>query len=105
MGLMGGAATAVAIITLLIRSWGTAGDGDDDVRVVAVVAVRLRDVLGTRLYDNLGGFQTCVVAITIVYALICRLFLPVPRTVTATADGEIGDSGARGRLTAGAVGV
>ena len=41
---------------------------------VAVVAVRLGDVLGTRLYDNLGGFQTCVVAITIVYALILRLF-------------------------------
>jgi hypothetical protein len=60
--------------------------------VVAVVAVRLGDVLGTRLYDNLGGFQTCVVAITIVYALILPALLPVPRTVTATADGEIGDS-------------
>jgi hypothetical protein len=49
------------------------------------------DVLGTRLYDDLGGFQICVVAITIVYALILPALLPVPRTVTATADGEIGD--------------
>ena len=54
--------------------------------VVAVVAVRLGDVLGTRLYDNLGGFQTCVVAITIVYALI----LPALTAATANSDGNRG---------------
>jgi hypothetical protein len=92
MGLMGGVASA-AYMALLIRSCppGLQGTVMMMSGAVAVVAVRFGDVLGTRLYDNLGGFQTCVVAITIVYALILPTLLLVPRTVTATADGEIGD--------------
>ena len=54
-----------------------------------IAAARLGDVLGTRLYDSFGGFRTCVIAITIVYALILPTLLLVPRKLTATADGEV----------------
>jgi hypothetical protein len=51
--------------------------------------VRLGDMLGTRLYDGFGGFQTCVIAITVVYALILPALLLVPRKLISTADGEV----------------
>jgi hypothetical protein len=46
-------------------------------------------MLGTRLYDGFGGFQTCVIAITVVYALILPALLLVPRKLISTADGEV----------------
>jgi len=45
-------------------------------------------VLGTSLYDHYGGFTVCVIAITIVYALILPALLLVPAGLTATADGD-----------------
>jgi len=46
-------------------------------------------VLGTNLYDHYGGFSVCVIAITLVYALILPTLLLVPKELTATADGEV----------------
>jgi hypothetical protein len=46
-------------------------------------------VLGTQLYDRYGGFTVCVIAITSVYALILPALLLVPKSLTATADGEL----------------
>ena len=34
------------------------------------VVSRFGDLLGTNLYDHFGSFDVCVIAITIVYALI-----------------------------------
>jgi MFS family permease len=93
MGLMGGVASG-AYIALIIRSCppGLQGTVLMMSGALEVAAARLGDMLGTRLYDDHGGFQTCVIAITIVYALILPTLLLVPRELTATADGEV-DSG------------
>jgi len=50
------------------------------------VAVRFGDVLGTWLCARFGGFTVCVVAITVVYALIVPVLYTVPRAVTAQKD-------------------
>jgi hypothetical protein len=52
------------------------------------IASRFGDVLGTSLYDDYGGFAICVLAITIVYALILPTLLLVPKGLIATADGQ-----------------
>jgi hypothetical protein len=52
------------------------------------IVSRFGDVLGTDLYDHHGGFRTCVIAITTVYALILPVLLLVPRRLTDTADGQ-----------------
>ena len=90
MGLMGGVASG-AYVALVIRSCPPALQGTVLMMSAAleVAAARLGDILGTRLYDNFGGFQTCVIAITIVYALILPTLLLVPRKLISTADGEI----------------
>lgn len=90
MGLMGGVASA-AYVALVIRSCPRGLQGTVLMMSAAlqVIATRLGDILGTRLYDNFGGFQSCVIAITIVYALILPTLLLVPRKLICTADGEI----------------
>ncbi len=50
------------------------------------VVSRFGDVLGTRLYDDYGGFTVCVIAITVVYALMLPALLLVPGYLTATTD-------------------
>jgi Na+/melibiose symporter-like transporter len=94
MGLMGGTATA-AYTALLIRSCppGLQGTVMMMAAAVAVISVRLGDVLGTRLYDHFGGFQTCVAAITIVYSLILPAIVLIPGRLIATSDGEIDTAG------------
>jgi MFS-type transporter involved in bile tolerance (Atg22 family) len=52
------------------------------------VATRFGDVLGANLYDHFHDFTVCVIAITVVYALILPVLWLVPRRPTATADGE-----------------
>jgi hypothetical protein len=52
------------------------------------IASRFGDVLGTNLYDYYGGFAACVLAITVVYALILPTLLLVPKRLIATADGQ-----------------
>ena len=46
------------------------------------------NLLGTDLYDHHGGFPACVLATTIVYALILPALLLVPRRLIATPDGQ-----------------
>jgi hypothetical protein len=45
-------------------------------------------VLGTNLYDYFGGFTVCVIAITVVYALILPVLLLVPKRLIETAHGQ-----------------
>ena len=89
IGLMGGVATA-AYMDLIIRCCprGLQGTMLMLAGALSSVAVRFGDVLGTNLYDRFGGFTVCVVAITIVYALILPTLLLVPPHLTATCDGE-----------------
>jgi hypothetical protein len=90
MGLTGGVATA-AYMALVIRSCPPGLQGTVLMMAAALTfaIVRLGDMLGTRLYDGFGGFQTCVIAITAVYALILPVLLLVPRKLISTADGEV----------------
>ncbi len=89
IGLMGGVATA-AYMDLLIRSCPRALQGTTLMLSGALyfVADRFGDVLGTVLYDRYGGFTVCVVAITVVYALILPVLLLVPKRLIASRDGE-----------------
>jgi hypothetical protein len=92
MGLMGGIATS-AYTALIIRSCPSGLQGTVLMlsAALAIIVARLGDMLGTRLYDNFGGFQTCVIAITIVYAMILPILPLIPRGLVSTADGEIGE--------------
>jgi MFS family permease len=89
MGLMGGVATA-AYLDLIIRSCprGLQGTTLMMSSSLFVIVSRLGDVLGTNLYDHYGGFAVCVIAITIVYALILPALFLVPKQLIATADGQ-----------------
>jgi Major Facilitator Superfamily len=89
IGLMGGLATG-AYLDLIIRSSPPGLQGTTLMMSYSLyyVVSRFGDVLGTRLYDHYGGFTVCVIAITIVYALILPSLLLVPKWLVATADGE-----------------
>ena len=95
IGLMGGVATA-AYLDLIIRSCPR---GLQEAATLMMsgglyfIASRFGDVLGTTLYDRYGGFAVCVIAITVVYALILPALLLVPKRLIATADGEVPDLG------------
>ncbi len=89
IGLSGGVATS-AFIDLLMRS---APKGLQSTIMMAAgslywVAVRFGDVLGTRLYEQSGSFDSCVVAITIAYACIIPVLLTVPARLIDTREGE-----------------
>jgi MFS family permease len=90
IGLMGGVATA-AYTDLLIRSCPRGLQGTTLMMSGGLywIASRFGDVLGTHLYDSYGGFAACVVAITVVYALILPTLLLVPRQLIATPDGQV----------------
>lgn len=89
MGLMGGIATA-AYMDLIIRScpYGLQGTTLMMSGSLFFIISRFGDVIGTNLYDHYGGFTACVIAITIVYALILPVLLLVPRHLIDTADGQ-----------------
>jgi MFS family permease len=92
IGLMGGLATG-AYLDLIIRSCPRGLQGTTLMMSSSLyfVVVRFGDVLGTYLYDRYGGFAVCVIAITIVYALILPSLLLVPKHLIATADGQAPD--------------
>ena len=92
IGLMGGLATG-AYLDLIIRSCprGLQGTTLMMSNSLYFVVVRFGDVLGTNLYDRYGGFTVCVIAITIVYALILPALLLVPERL----DRHGGRAGAR----------
>jgi hypothetical protein len=89
IGLMGGLATG-AYLDLIIRSCPLGLQGSTLMLSSSLyfAVVRFGDVLGTNLYDRYGGFTVCVIAITIVYALILPVLLLVPGRLIATADGQ-----------------
>jgi hypothetical protein len=94
IGLMGGLATG-AYLDLIIRSCPRGLQGTTLMMSGSLyfVVVRFGDVLGTNLYDRYGGFAVCVIAITLVYALILPVLLLVPKRLVATADGQAGEFG------------
>jgi MFS family permease len=89
IGLMGGVATG-AYLDLIIRSSPKGLQGTSFMMASSLyfVVSRFGDVLGTNLYGHYGGFTVCVIAITVVYALILPTLLLVPRHLIATADGQ-----------------
>jgi len=92
IGLMGGIATA-AYLDLIIRSCPRGLQGTTLMMSGGLyfIASRFGDVLGTNLYDYYGGFYACVIAITVVYAMILPTLLLVPKRLIATADGQTPD--------------
>jgi MFS family permease len=89
IGLMGGVATA-AYLDLMIRSCPRGLQGTMLMMSAALYAIvqGLGNVLGTNLYDHFGGFTVCVIAISVVYALILPALLLVPKRLIDTADGQ-----------------
>jgi MFS family permease len=91
IGLMGGIATA-AYFDLAMRSCPPGLQGTLMMLVDGVLALSARggDLLGSKIYNSspTHGFLYCVIATTIVYALILPLILLVPKELIATADGE-----------------
>ena len=90
IGLMGGVATA-AYLDLIIRSCPSGLQGTMLMLAggLNIIVARFGDVLGTNLYDYYGSFVVCVIAITVVYALILPALLLVPKYLIATADGQM----------------
>ena len=90
IGLMGGIATG-AYLDLIMRSCPKGLQGTTLMLASSLyfVVSRSGDLLGTHLYDHFGSFDVCVIAITIVYALMLPAILLVPRDLIATADGEM----------------
>jgi hypothetical protein len=91
MGLMGGMATA-AYFDLAVRSCppGLQGTLMMLVAAGAMLAQRGGDLLGAKLYAGSAehGFLYCVIATTIVYALILPVIPWIPKQLIATTDGE-----------------
>lgn len=91
IGLLGGVATA-AYYDLAMRSCPPGLQGTLMMLVdgVLILAMRSGDLLGSRIYSSspAHGFLYCVIATTIVYALILPMILWIPKELIATADGE-----------------
>jgi hypothetical protein len=91
IGLMGGLANA-ACIDIAIRACPPGLQGTLMMMIAATFALSSRggDVLGSWLYglSPTYGFQYCVIAITLTYALILPVIPFIPKEITSTADGE-----------------
>jgi hypothetical protein len=91
IGLMGGLANA-ACIDIAIRACPPGLQGTLMMMIAATFALSSRggDVLGSWLYglSPKYGFQYCVIAITLTYALILPVIPFIPKEITSTADGE-----------------
>lgn len=90
-GLMGGIATA-AYLDLAMRSCPPGLQGTLMMLVDGVLALsgRAGDLLGSWIYNSSPshGFTYCVIATTVVYALILPLIPLAPKALVATRDGE-----------------
>ncbi|MGT2508477.1 MFS transporter [Cupriavidus basilensis] len=91
IGLMGGVATA-AYFDLAMRSCPPGLQGTLMMLVEGVFALSARagDLLGSWIYNSSSthGFTYCVIATTVVYALILLLIPLTPKELIATRDGE-----------------
>jgi Na+/melibiose symporter-like transporter len=96
IGLMGGVATA-AYGDLVMRACPPGLQGTLMMLVDGVFALSSRggDLLGSKIYSGspAHGFLYCVIATTVVYALILPLIACVPKALIATADGEANPQG------------
>jgi len=90
IGFLGGV-NGAAYLDLVIRSSPPGLQGTVMMLYWALfyIALRFGDVLGAALYDRFHNFNACVIAITIVYALILPILWLVPRRLTSTRDGEV----------------
>ena len=70
------------------RLVGLGDDADVGSHRVGDLGDEFGDVLGTALYDKYGNFFICVIAVTVVYALILPMLLLVPKQLTSTSDGQ-----------------
>jgi MFS family permease len=91
IGLMGGLAN-VACIDIAIRACPPGLQGTLMMIIAATFPLSSRggDVVGSWLYglSPKYGFQYCVAAITLTYALILPVIPFIPKQLTATADGK-----------------
>ncbi|HSZ51513.1 MAG TPA: MFS transporter [Caulobacteraceae bacterium] len=91
IGAMGGIVTG-AIYDLAMRSCppGLQGTLMMLIEAAFVLSTRGSDLLGSVIYASSPtyGFTYCVIAITIVYALMLPVVLLIPKHLLATADGE-----------------
>jgi hypothetical protein len=91
IGLMGGMANA-ACIDIAIRACPPGLQGTLMMMIAATFALSMRagDVVGSWIYglSPNSGFDDCVIAITVTYALILAVIPFLPRQITATPDGE-----------------
>ena len=89
IGLLGGVNSA-AYLDLVIRSSPPGLQGTVMMLYWALfyISQRFGDVLGTDLYDRFGDFNVCVIAITVVYALMVPILFLIPRRITDWKDGE-----------------
>jgi MFS family permease len=91
IGLMGGMANA-GCIDIAIRACPPGLQGSMMMMIAATFALSSRggDVVGSWIYglSPKYGFDFCVVAITVSYALILPVIPFLPKALTATADGE-----------------
>jgi Na+/melibiose symporter-like transporter len=87
IGLMGGVATG-AYLDLIIRSCPPGLEGTTLMFAGALyfISTRSGDMLGTYLYDNLGGFTPCVLAGAAVYAMILPSLRMVPENLVSTVE-------------------
>ncbi len=91
IGAMGGIVTA-AIFDLAMRSCPPGMQGTLMMLVEAgnLISTRGGDVVGVWLYklSPINGFNYCVIAITVVYALMLPVMLLIPRHLLSTMDGQ-----------------
>ena len=91
MGMMGGIVFC-AVCDLAMRSCppGLQGTLMMCVDAVYLLSYRAGDLLGSRIYSSspTHGFTYCVIAITIVYAMMLPVILLVPKHLMATTDGQ-----------------
>ncbi|HEY7901205.1 MAG TPA: MFS transporter [Caulobacteraceae bacterium] len=91
IGMLGGIAAA-AIYDLAVRSCPPGLQGTMMMFIAAgnLLSYRGGDLLGSKIYaaSATHGFTYCVIATTVVYALIVPVILLVPKEVMNTSDGE-----------------
>lgn len=91
IGAMGGICAA-AIFDLAMRSCPAGMQGTLMMMVEAgnLLSTRGGDLIGSMIYASspAHGFQYCVIAISVVYALMLPVLLMVPKELLATSDGE-----------------
>ena len=88
MGLMSGMATS-SYLSFLIRSCPNGFQGTAMMLYASLyyVSWRAGDLLGTYLFDYYGNFTVCVIATTVVYALIIPILFWIPRQLIDKPDG------------------